>query len=567
MTGVNSSLDYASQSRGIAQRFLRNVLLLDDRASMGPSRILSRRQSALETPGPESVDVELPAAGQVLAGAESLDAKEVVRGFAKLGLMCAPLVPDIDGAGEEDTFVNDFCEAAERADILVLDWWMSGNRNWSKPQLAQRVIRRIIERDQTAGGRLRLVAIYTGEPNTTRILEKLKTLVRQRYQGFNLLPAEVAGQPNVDWLSKGPFRLVVIPKNPGATVGDPIAGRDLADRLVQEYSQLTRGLLRNVAFCGLAALRERAHQLLATFENDIDPAFLIHRALLDDTNDAESHVIEILGSELLAILEDQEVGAEVGDNAIDRWLSHYGQDAFVNVSGLLKWGQSTIDAWSRVLTRGAGYNGRPEGVSRKDVDELVEVLRSDGTQALLPREGNLNDDSYQEMARQANFKLASLMNTRNVYTDKHPYLTLGTVLFRKRDGKYFVCLQPKCDSVHLRGSRPFPLLSLSIAEEHSKYNLVLRDEGLENEWVWLVVRAGSRSLELPTFTPEETSGKVIATKRAGGLSFKDDKNAVYRWVAAMKDEHALRIVNELASNLARPGPNDSEWLRRNFPQT
>ena len=533
---------------------------------MGPSRVLSKRQSALETPGPESVDVELSAAGQVSAGAESLDAEELVRGFAKLGLMCAPLVPDTDGAGGEGSFISEVCEAAERADILVLDWWMSGNRNWSKPQLAEKVIRHIIERDQTAGGRLRLVAIYTGESNTIRILDKLKTLMRQRYRGFDLLPAEVAGKPNVDWLSKGPFRLVVIPKNPGAPVGSPVAESELADRLVQEYSELTRGLLRNVAFCGLAALRERAHQLLATFENDIDPAFLIHRALLDDANDAESHVIEILGSELLAILDDQEVGTEVGDKAIDRWLRHYGQDGFADVSGLPKWGQCKIDAWSRVLTSGVGYNSRPEEVSRNDVDELVDVLRSDGTQALIPREGNLNDNDYQEMARQANFKLASLMNTRNVYTDKHPHLTLGTVLFRKRDGKYFVCLQPKCDSVHLRRSRPFPLLSLSIVEEHSKYNLVLRDEGKENEWVWLVVRAGSRSLELPTFTPEETSGKVVATKRAGRLSFKDDKNVVYRWVAAMKDEHALRIVNELSSNLARPGPNDSEWLRRNFPQ-
>ena len=59
---------------------------------------------------------------------------------------------------------------------------------------------------------------------------------------------------------------------------------------------------------------------------------------------------------------------------------------------------------------------------------------------------------------------------------------------------------------------------------------------------------------------------VVATRRAGRLSIRDDGNVEYRWVAAMKDEHALRIVNELSSNLARPGPNDSEWLRRNFPQ-
>ena len=566
MTEVDSPPNHAKQSRKIAQRFLRNVLLLDDRAFMRPSTIMGKKQLALETPGPESVDVNLPATGEVSAGAESLDAEELVRGFAKLGLMCAPLVPDTDGTGGEDSFVTEVCEAAERADILVLDWWMSGNRNWSKPQLAEKVIRSIITRDQAAGGRLRLVAIYTGESNTTRILDKLKNLMRQRYRGFDLLPAEVTGKPNVDWLSKGPFRLVVIPKNPGAPVGFPVTESGLADRLVQEYSELTRGLLRNVAFCGLAALRERAHQLLATFEDDIDPAFLIHRALLPNPQDAESHVIEILGSEMQAILEEQGAGIEAGSEAIDGWLRHYGPDKFLKVDGLSTWGQSKVAAWSRVLTGGVSHKGRPTGVSGKDVDNLVEVLRSEGTHALVPRKANLNDNDYREMARQANFRFASLMKMRNVHTGDRPHLTLGTILFRRRDGIYFICVQPKCDSVRLKDSTPFPLLSLSRVNENDKFDLILKDEEDGNNWICLVAQTKSKALELPRFTPEATSGMVVATPKAGRVSIRDDKNVEYRWVAAMKDEHALKIVSELSSNLARPGPNDSEWLRRNFPQ-
>lgn len=566
MTGVNSSLEYAKQSRGIAKRFLRNVLLLDDRASMGPSNVVSKRQSALKAPGPESVDVELSAAGQVPAGVESLDAAEVVRGFAKLGLMCAPLVPDTDGAGGEGPFVSEVCEAAERADILVLDWWMSGNRNWSKPQLAEKVIRNIIERDQTAGGKLRLVAIYTGESNTIRILDKLKTLMRQRYRGFDLLPAEAAGKPDVDWLSKGPFRLVVIPKNPGAQVGCPVRESELADRLVQEYSEFTRGLLRNVAFRGLTALQERAHQLLATFEGDIDPAFLIHRALLPNPQDAESHVIEILGSEMLAILEEQGAGIEAGSDAIAGWLRHHGSDSFLEVDGLSKWGQGNIAAWTRVLTRGVSHKGRPTGVSGKDVDKLVEVLRSEGTQALVPGNASPCGNDYPEIARQANYRFASLMKMRNVYTGERRHLTLGTILFRTRDGMYFLCVQPKCDSVRLKDSTPFPLLSLSVVNENNKFDLVLRDEEYGNNWICLVAQTKSKALELPRFTPEAESGMVVATLKGRRISVRDDKNAVYRWVAAMKDEHALKIVSEFSSNLARPGPYDSEWLRRNFPQ-
>ena len=566
MIGVDSSLDYAKQSREIAQRFLRNVLLLDDQAFMRPSTFSGQKQSDLETPGPESVDVKLPATRSTPAGAESLDSEQLVRGFAKLGLMCAPLVPDTDGIREEDSFVSEVSEAAERADILVLDWWMSGNRNWRRRQLAEKVIKSIVARDQAAGGRLRLVAIYTGESKTARILEKVRKLVQRGYPGFDLLPAGVAYEPDVNWLSKGPFRLVVIPKNEGAEVGHSVPESGLADRLVQEYSELTRGLLRNVAFCGLAALRERAHQLLATFEDDIDPAFLIHRALLPNPQDAESHVSEILGSEMLAILEEQGVGIEAGSEAIDGWLRHYGPDSFLGLDGLSKWGQSKVAAWSRVLTEGVSHRGRPTGVSRKDVDNLVEVLRSKGTQALVPRKANLNDNDYREIARQANFRFASLMKMRNLHTGDRPHLTLGTILFRRRDGIYFICVQPKCDSVRLKDSTPFPLLSLSRVNENNKYDLILKDEENGNNWICLVAQTKSKALELPRFTPEATSGMVVATLKAGRVSVRDDKNVVYRWVAAMKDDHALKIVSELSSNLARPGPNDSEWLRRNFPQ-
>ena len=565
MTGVDNSLDFAEQSRKIAQRFLRNVLLLDDRAFMQPATISGKKQPALEAPGPESVDGELSATGPVSPGAESLNAEELVRGFARLGLMCAPLVPNTDGTGGEDSFVSEVCEAAERADILVLDWWMSGNRNWSRPQLAEKVIKSIVERDQAAGGRLRLVAIYTGEPKTARILEKIRRLVQHRYAGCDLLPAGVPDEANVNWLSKGPFRLVVIPKNDGAEVGHSVPESGLADRLVEEYSGLTHGLLRNVAFRGLSALRERAHQLLATFEDGIDPAFLIHRALLPNPHDAESHILEILGSEMLAILEEQGAGIEAGSAAIDGWLRHYGSDSFLEVDGLSKWGQSMISAWSRVLTAGVSHNGRPAGVSGKDVDNLVDVLRSKGTNALIPRDAVHQGCDLFSVARQSNFQFASLMRMRSVYTEDHPHLTLGTVLFRKRDCTYFICLQPKCDSVRLKSSTPFPLLSLSTVQEKGKFDLILKDEAEECDWICLVAQTKSKYLELPTFSPEGTSGMVVAAKKAGRFSFRSDNKVEYRWVAAMKDEHALKIVSDLSSNLARPGPNDSEWLRRNFP--
>ena len=501
MTDANDGRGFDEQSKVVAQRFLRNVLLLDDDARMLPTGHAKQGARRADTPDSGDIGGELPASSQRAAGTDSLDAAELVRGFAKLGLMCAPLVPQVDLPSEEDEFVESVSDAAERADILVLDWWMSGNRNWRKSQLAQKVLWRLLAQDQKVGGRLRLIAVYTAEPRTSLILEKLRATIDKYYKEFESLPpAQASAPPEVNWISKGPVRLLVVPKGGAADVGTPVSVADLAERLVQEYAELTRGLLRNVAFRGLSVLRERAHQLLATFAPDTDPAFLIHRALLPEPDDAEGHVLEILSAELLSILEEQEVSAEAGDGAITGWLGRLGESKLGKVNGVLDWGGNKLEAWTRMLTKGVSYETRPQGVSRPDVDRLIKELLDKGTEALLgdiPLQPGVGKSA---VSRAANQRFAYLMKMRNVYTQEPPYLTLGTVLYRIRDGSYFICLQAKCDCVRLRNSTPFPLLVLNNADGQPNFDLVVKDGS--GTWVSLAVRTRTQNLVMSEFTPD-----------------------------------------------------------------
>ena len=557
MTEVNEVKSFEEHSRNIACKFLRNVLSLDNQAHMLSADDFAGTPGDVSAPGPESVVGELRDHNRVSAADDRLDAKALVRGFAKLGLMCAPLVPDVDDADGDDALVANMSDAAKRADILILDWWMGIDRNWDEEQLAEKVLERVLTDDQSIGGRLRLVAVYTAEPDTGRVLERTDEILTRYYERYEKLPRTEQSSTVVNWISRGPFRLVILRKG-SDDIGDheEVSESGLANRLVEEYAELTGGLLSNVALSGLAALRDRAHQVLATFDRSMDPAFLSHRLLLSNPDDAEGHVVDTLGAELLSILEEQEAGKQVGEAAVVSWLHQVGEVGVGGFTGQEKVGDSKLEAWQFLLTRGASMSS----LSNSQVNEM----RKNATEAL----GKLHaGNNPGRAAREANFRFAYLMKMKNVYTADPPKLSLGTVLRRENDGIYLFCLQPKCDSVRLMTKTAFPFLSLKLLSEGERFDLVVKD-GLESDgldkWVCLAVEPKTRNLVLPNFEPDGVLEVILAEKRCGGgLYFSDDKGAEYCWVSEMKDEHASKVVGDLSSNLARPGPNDSEWLRRN----
>ena len=561
---------FGERSREAAQMFLRNVLLLDDLIGEAPSAHAKASAEEVSQPDPSAVGADLPTNENVPAGeAGNLDSRKLVQSFAKLGILCAPLVPDVHGPEGEEAFVESVAQAAERADILVLDWWMSRERNWDQFQLSEKVLGRVLKGDEAAGGKLRLVAVYTAEEKLTDILERVRAVLEEHYDGQETSSGPTASSPGALGISKGPVRLVVV--NKGNTPGSSefVSETELASFLVDEYANLTRGLLRHVALQGLTALRERAHQVLAAFDPAMDPAFLCHRALLTSDNWDEGSVVETLGAELLSILEERFVGAELPQELINSWLIDVAGSSLGKVPGLADSNGPAIEAWQKLLEEGVSQSSFPSLTSNSAVRSFIRSLRNGATEALIPEKAGVESEVLSDRARTANYRFASLMQNKNVYRKDPPFLTLGTVLRLDSEGKYLLCLQPKCDSVRLKGETPFPLLALVSRKESEQFDLVMLDgkdsDGID-KWVCLEVQPKTQNLVLPEFEPDPDTRVVWATTQGGQHLFSDTKGLLYRWVGTMKDEHALRVVGRFASNLARPGPNDSEWLRLNAPR-
>ena len=544
MTDDNVPTDPGYQPRAIVESFLQNVVILDDLVVMsrqGDERPDATPDTTIRRPDyPES-----PAASDMEAGSNradvSLTADTVINAFADLGMVCAVLK-----AARGSAFPERTVKAAVRADIVVLDWKI----HESDGNVALDVMRRILADDQNSH-RLRLIAIYTGEPDLGDISRRIQEVIQDFYEGEDL----VVDCPSR--ITKGPVRVVIFAKTGTVTAHSPsprhqeVAERELAEKLADEFGTMTAGLLRTVALAGIATIRENAHRVLARFDRHLDPGYLGHRLLLPHPPDAEDHLVAALGSELLSILEEDRPGAHADIRAIERWLteSHVSDrtEPF-RFPGKT----SAIDRWLHLLQRGIESNGGelPQGGKPGLISKGTTAFTDDAATATL-----------------SDYRFAALLSLKTRYPEHRRRLTLGTMLCRENDGRcqYLLCLQPKCDSTRLGKKARFPFIPLEILhgrKRDSRFRMVV--ELADGQWQDLGVTPKPADLIIPSFVPcVNPPREVLAVEEVPGqFYFKDLGGNRYRWIAEMKDEHALRVAGELASTLSRPGPDDAEWIRR-----
>ena len=540
---------FRSRTRDVVESFLRTVVLLDDLAVMATSTSEATGAAAsapLNVPNyPQSPTPKDDTLGRDPRGAR-LDADAVINGFADIGSVCAVLNP---APGEE--FHERTVKVARRADIVILDWKI----HESVGDVALDVMRNILQGDLQ---RLRLMAFYTGEPNLHDIFNRIKDVATEFYEDDELLVSDDLR------ISKGPLHIVVLAKQ--GTLNDlqpelrnqEVAEGQLADRLANDFALMTGGLVRNCAIAGITAIRDNAHRILGKFEQNLDPAYLGHRLLLAHPPDAEDHLVEALGSELISVLEENRPGACANVDTIGSWLEQQEHEG-LGISDRYRFPNAlgAINGWRDLLSRGIDDANAilPIGIGKTELrKQAAEPFAKDS-----------------EAALRSNRHFAALLRLKTRYPGRPPRLSIGSLLLSTReDGEdhYFLCLQPKCDSVRLPASTGFPLIPLiplegvEVKAQGTSLRLVL--ETGKDQWKDFGIKPKPSELCIRFFKPtSDPPGEVVATgMQDGSFFFEDEEGQKYRWMAEMKDEHALGIAGEVASALARPGPNDAEWLRK-----
>lgn len=463
---------------------------------------------------------------------EDLDAKSLIDGFVEEGIACTVLRPSPD-----DDVVAKASRIAEFADIVVLDWILDRDDGTRASDL----IRAIIEKE-SGRDRMRLIAIYTGERDLRNVANRIAQILSDCFGVDSKRPSDFVA-------TNGPVRVAAFAKEHTPT---PIGDRDLSKRkvrikelprrLIREFAEMTTGLLPNIAIAGLSEVRVKTHKLLTMFSRSLDPAYLGHRALLSDPSEAEEQAIAMLVSEVQSILEHGRVAEKASIHSIRAWFNEMKLNESLRPSKLAL---NSEDCLLRLLEGGIDNTS---GVS------LGGWKWERVTHAFTP---------HDQIADEANRKFARMMHVKTRYGGPPPTLTLGTILFleMEQDSSYWICLQPKCDSVRINRLTFFPMVELtSVTSQRDDFEIVVCHR---DSWALLRVPLKPNGLRMFPFEPCDIPMKQVTASQSGSNWLLNSANGTsFEWVAQLKDEHAQRIVNEFASSFSRVGTNESEWVRR-----
>jgi hypothetical protein len=291
--------------------------------------------------------------------------------------------------------------------------------------------------------------------------------------------------------------------------------------------------------------------------HEMDPPYLAHRALLPNPDDAMNHVVDIVASEFHSLLQDYEVGKKANLRTIEAWIdmrSREGTSFEIEVASndIKPVSRERIREWQRV------------GIEKSDWWSEENISST--------KKGKFSNHGHEKLtqtfcaegmdANELDYKFAVITSFKNRYgrSERRPILTLGTIL-KSEPAEFWLCIQPRCDSVRIGEKRNFFFVPLEVVGEDKKFDLILEDK--ENKFKKLKIHYKIYDSTHFEFSSDGSDEQVIRAKAENGdFVFYTSDETRFEWVSELKTEHAQRIANDFAAKLSRVGLDESEWLRR-----
>lgn len=526
--------------RSCVQRFLRTVVVFDDRAyrvvspevpsfigaapvnPLGFMALDSASSAVLEESVEELIEDE----------AHELDGPGLVRLFAQKGVVCSIVEPPANH--DKQALVDEIKTIAQVADVLVLDWELSpGDHTASLEAILQ-----IIESDFGNGGRLRFIVVYTAAKQRT-----VKGAIRAALKG-KFDPDSVAVDGH---LIKIEHACVVVLNKPSHANTGAVPLEKLPDAILEHHASFSSGLLPAAAISAMGTLRGHTHQVLGQFHKGLDAAFIAHRALIPKPEDAEMHLLELVADSLYHLMLSEGVRDHLSDQLciarlgtlqanhgfseeqmrlIAQCVSTYGSDKVGMIRQVLGLGAEARNPERDFMSRLYGHVGEAES-RRKEMAFLHDFTRT-------------------HLHKQA--------------SDNPPKLTMGTVvaITRGESFDYQMCIQPRCDSVRIERPRGFPFISLENSDQpniHLNWSGVYKALASSEKLFDIKISEFGKNCSVPAIYAQ-------LDQEMSKWYFEDSSGLKLYWVGDIRKDKAQRLASKIASRLHMPGINEYEPTRR-----
>lgn len=543
---------FNSLSKEITDDFIQNIIFIDDKAY---------NQNGIQDQ-------------------HEFDAHEVTKIFSKKGKICAVYKPSVISDLDYLTTI------AMKSDVAILDWQMhlddevtvgedvrddeqDADDDDIRGIYTKKIIKNILS-DINNKHCLKLILIYTGEVDLPSIAsEILQALVDDRITGFCIKDDDSCTVTSEN------CRIMVISKSNGGInraqhlpelVHKTKNYEELPEFISLQFTEMTSGLLSNFAMKSLSEIRKNFHHILVLFCKELDAAYLAHQTLLPNVLDANELLVQLLSDTFLSIMKYKNLNQFIDETKIKCWLdSNIGeiQKPFYkndgeeenlhyirNVATLVKLLKSSGDVKEKYYQSLISNNGQQ--IPQKKIDMLMKKF---ATTLFIDIEKT--DD--------ANKKFAKLCYHRSaIFSPQHlPFLSLGTVVKSTSEhGKYYICIQQRCDSVRIpdNTSRRFLFISLEEVTDGGFNFLTPDGKKLKIEKSTYDLRtvkfSGENGVALAKTSEENEKKYFEPTHYSNGGTER------FEYIIELKELYAQKIVEEYSSNLSRVGLDEPEWIRR-----
>ncbi|SDG43292.1 hypothetical protein SAMN04488117_12033 [Celeribacter baekdonensis] len=555
-------MNFADDQYNAASSFAYTMIVVDDEPVADPIEAAP------------TVDVKTPSRRDVVAAkkvdekpeaqrSHPLDAKGLIKSALDLGLICSVVNP----SGDEGSVAKSVAKASLRADIVSLDWHMD---HGDDGELASEIIQEILRGDEAIGGRLRLIAIYTGNKDHGAILEK----IAERLNAAEEITGNVTKTGDVLTNSSG-LRLIWREKSMGnEKLTGAVSETQLPKELLKAFSELSNGLLSNVALATISSMRDTTHHVLSKFSSELDGPFFHHRALLKNSSDSMDYAVSVVMSALKSEVDKSKVTSKYTTvDAIKRRLSQMPQCPENFTLRYSKKDQEKefklhVDDVISIMER--GFSAWPEP------DKKAALGRQQDPQASpMPSKAEFSKNFstlFCDTIETASFSMRQfsfLTNSQSselsmVHRKAPPKLGLGSVIFSDAGG-YFLCLQATCDTV--RGAGLFFFVPLEIVDSdtpdivvpHGKNGTLINYVGLS---VPPKCYTKSQSLDFGVINDAIGHIPICYDEQREIYHVPDANNTDYRWLANLKYKRALRIAQNMSQEISRIGFDEFEPFRK-----
>lgn len=471
------------------------------------------------------------------------DISDIVNCFAEKQIVCSMYQPTTAPMKDQQDVIVSLCAAA---DVVIIDWDLFGDRGDRSLELINMLIN---QASQDVPEQLRLILVYTQEldlPSVGQtILETVNSDIGEEFQ------LAMDGSKHAFYNKNSRVTVLGKPRRqrPETDCHFVVEEPQLACVAVEEFAKLAFGILQAASLLGLAEIRNNSRKILSRFNRDLDPAFLTHRAMGLGTEDALSHIVPLLVSEIESVLEGALPNPLISDDVLRDWCRNVwepgGHLPQVYAGRGLDYRQIAED----ICTKGFKAASRDYNAIQNPYNSKRNAEKAG--KFLLPSEDS-----------DANLHFAHFMASRTFYGDNERMLMLGSILHQRAEDQYLLCIQPVCDSVRLGEHRNFVFIKLHKKEENGVKSVSHVIVKPNNSIIELLYKPNSYECFSTSFVPDENLKLIIAkTDDKRELYFEDICGNKYYWMGQLRTAHAQDAVGRFASNISRIGLTESEWLR------